>query len=388
MMSTPWIMGHRGFKEDPEIKENTLPAFEKAMHTQSVDIIETDVQMTKDGVLVINHDQTTKRIYTQDCTINEVSYKQLKELVPKGMGKGVRMMTVKEFLKFIYTSKTYTSNTNASEASIDKESIDKESIDGVIVDKESTERGTSFPGENASKTSMKVIFDFKKNLDPIVFIKFYNLLLELGDELGDELGSHAGKWWQDKIYLGIWCLEHLEFGYIHSDMFQHFKIINISVSLQYSLKLSNWLVQQGLKPFDAVSMNFVAIWNDTPHQRQLKKDFPKETKLVVWTVNDLAIWEYTLKYINKLQWNVLAICTDKPVLFKKYYGNQHSVEVKKITQWKVVLYRAVYKTILFMLFSKWCQMNLVGFVNKMTWGNEVYVSVHSLFLGLLRMVFE
>ncbi|KAL6942390.1 hypothetical protein ACO0QE_003565 [Hanseniaspora vineae] len=374
-MTTPWIMGHRGFKEDPNIKENTLPAFEKALETKSVDIIETDIQMTKDGVLVINHDQTTKRIYTKDCTINNVSYEQLKKLVPRGMGEGerVRMMSVREFLKYIYKSKAN---------KVSKGSTDRESIDRASTERESIGKSLDTESTNASASpGMKIIFDFKKNLDPIVFIKFYNLLLELSDELGP-------KWWHDKVYLGIWCLEHLEFGYIHSNMFQQFKIINISVSLEYSLRLSNWLVQHGLKPFEAVSMNFVAIWNDSPQQRQLKKDFPKETKLVVWTVNNLSIWEYTCQYIDKLQWDVLAICTDKPVCFKEYYENRKNTQVKSLAQWKVVLLKAVYKTILFMLFNKWCQLNLVGFINKLIWGREIYVSVHSLFLGLLRMVFE
>ena len=46
------IIAHRGSTTD-EIKENTLPAFERAK-TLDADGIETDVRLTKDNKIVIN----------------------------------------------------------------------------------------------------------------------------------------------------------------------------------------------------------------------------------------------------------------------------------------------------------------------------------------------
>ena len=46
-------LAHRGYSD--LFPENTMSAFEKAAHS-SFEGIETDVQMTKDGILVLLHD--------------------------------------------------------------------------------------------------------------------------------------------------------------------------------------------------------------------------------------------------------------------------------------------------------------------------------------------
>ena len=45
------VVGHRG--ADALYPENTMLSFEKAVEEFGVDGLETDVQMTKDGVLVL-----------------------------------------------------------------------------------------------------------------------------------------------------------------------------------------------------------------------------------------------------------------------------------------------------------------------------------------------
>ena len=52
------LAAHRGDRKT--CPENTMPAFEKAI-AFGVDMIETDVHMTKDGELIIMHDRNTKR---------------------------------------------------------------------------------------------------------------------------------------------------------------------------------------------------------------------------------------------------------------------------------------------------------------------------------------
>ena len=50
----PMIAAHRGGKYNNP--ENTMLAFREAVNTIGVDIIESDLYLTKDGYLVFNHD--------------------------------------------------------------------------------------------------------------------------------------------------------------------------------------------------------------------------------------------------------------------------------------------------------------------------------------------
>ena len=71
---TDIFVAHRGlFDNNAGIPENSLPAFTRA--SQSGYGIETDVQMTKDGVLVVFHDDTLDRMtgvhgVLSDCTLS------------------------------------------------------------------------------------------------------------------------------------------------------------------------------------------------------------------------------------------------------------------------------------------------------------------------------
>lgn len=56
--SPPWIAGHRGC--EPEL-ENTLASCRRAV-AEGADLIEVDVQLTRDGRLVLFHDATLERL--------------------------------------------------------------------------------------------------------------------------------------------------------------------------------------------------------------------------------------------------------------------------------------------------------------------------------------
>lgn len=71
------VIAHRGY---PAVApENTIPSFYQAMHL-GVDWLETDVQMTKDGVLVLFHDNDLKRITGQEGTIADYTYDELMQM--------------------------------------------------------------------------------------------------------------------------------------------------------------------------------------------------------------------------------------------------------------------------------------------------------------------
>lgn len=60
MVDTIKILGHRGVKNQPDLIENTLPAFARALAT--ADGLETDVVCSADGVPYLLHDTTIRTI--------------------------------------------------------------------------------------------------------------------------------------------------------------------------------------------------------------------------------------------------------------------------------------------------------------------------------------
>lgn len=76
------LIAHRGAHEANEaIVENTDEAFAKALALNCWGI-EFDVHATADHVIVVNHDPTLTRLWQQDQTIRNLSFAQLRQLVP------------------------------------------------------------------------------------------------------------------------------------------------------------------------------------------------------------------------------------------------------------------------------------------------------------------
>ncbi|RSS55839.1 glycerophosphodiester phosphodiesterase [Streptomyces sp. WAC01280] len=76
------VVGHRG---DPyRVRENTLPSIASAIE-QGADAVEVDVRLTKDGVPVLLHDDTLKRLWGHDRPLSRLSYEQLRELTYDGV---------------------------------------------------------------------------------------------------------------------------------------------------------------------------------------------------------------------------------------------------------------------------------------------------------------
>jgi len=95
-MGKTQVWAHRG--ASGYAPENTLPAFQKAIE-MGADGIELDVQMTKDGELVILHDETVDRVtdgtgWVKDYTYEELSKLNASNKYPK-YGK-VKIPTLKE----------------------------------------------------------------------------------------------------------------------------------------------------------------------------------------------------------------------------------------------------------------------------------------------------
>lgn len=91
MKAQTQIIAHRGyFQSEPATTENSLKSLENAQKLKIYGS-EFDVRMTKDGVLVINHDEHHGKM-----EISETDFKELKQVK---LSNGEDFPTLKEYLK-------------------------------------------------------------------------------------------------------------------------------------------------------------------------------------------------------------------------------------------------------------------------------------------------
>ena len=95
------VMAHRGYSN--AAPENTMPAFEKAYEI-GVNSIELDVQMTKDGEIIVMHDDNLKRTTGVDKNVWEVTYDEIKDLDNGSFFSkeyaGTKIPTLEEAIRF------------------------------------------------------------------------------------------------------------------------------------------------------------------------------------------------------------------------------------------------------------------------------------------------
>ncbi|MCE2616594.1 glycerophosphodiester phosphodiesterase [Phocaeicola oris] len=89
------VFAHRAGRAEQD--ENTLSAFQ-ATYTAGINGFETDVRMTKDGNLIISHDNSLQRMTTSEGIIEEMETAELKKVVTK---KGHKLLFLDELLDFL-----------------------------------------------------------------------------------------------------------------------------------------------------------------------------------------------------------------------------------------------------------------------------------------------
>ena len=97
----PRIFAHRGFAADHAATENTIQAFQAALQLGATHI-ETDIQVTKDGVPVLFHDDDLLRVAGLSRKINEVT---LDELTGLQLIDGGKIPTLREALSELPTAR-------------------------------------------------------------------------------------------------------------------------------------------------------------------------------------------------------------------------------------------------------------------------------------------
>src|SRR5690606_8719300 len=70
------VIAHRG---DWTAPENTVRAVRSAIE-KGVDFVEVDVQMTKDGVLVLHHDEHLQRVAGISKRVGDLTFEEISEL--------------------------------------------------------------------------------------------------------------------------------------------------------------------------------------------------------------------------------------------------------------------------------------------------------------------
>ena len=93
------VYAHRGASE--YYPENTLSSFYSGVD-MGANGIENDIQRTKDGVLVVFHDDTLERVTDGSGNISDYTYEELLRFTVKNekYGRADKIMTFDEFLKY------------------------------------------------------------------------------------------------------------------------------------------------------------------------------------------------------------------------------------------------------------------------------------------------
>ncbi len=125
----PMIAAHRGGSiNNPE---NTMLAFREAVTTYNVDIIESDLYLTKDGYLVYNHDE----YIDETCNINgDISLDEVKKLCEDENNRHfIKDMTLEELEQ--YNFGYYFTDKNGNRKYKDAENIEELGLQIATADK-------------------------------------------------------------------------------------------------------------------------------------------------------------------------------------------------------------------------------------------------------------
>ena len=91
---------HRGCSQ--RYPENTQTSFEKAMAIRGLTGIETDIQLTRDGELVIIHDERVDRTTEGTGFVKDFSLHEIQSLhIAAGAAKSERILTAAELLDLL-----------------------------------------------------------------------------------------------------------------------------------------------------------------------------------------------------------------------------------------------------------------------------------------------
>lgn len=94
------IWAHRGCSQ--RYPENTITAFARAMEIPKLTGIELDIQMTKDGEIVVIHDERVDRVTDGIGYVKDFTYEQLRMLgIQMGSGRTEQIPSIREVVDLL-----------------------------------------------------------------------------------------------------------------------------------------------------------------------------------------------------------------------------------------------------------------------------------------------
>ena len=285
----PMIAAHRGGADNNP--ENTMLAFREAVNTIGVDIIECDVQLTKDGYLVFCHDDYIDK----DCNINgDVSPSEVNRLCENESNRHyVKDMTLDELKQ--YNFGYYFEDENGVRIYKDEEDISSMGLSLVTPEELFNEFYETNP-------DLKFIIEIKNDGD-------------LGKEASDKLCDILDKYPKYKENTVIGSFHPAIGGYLSKNHSDFYRGATISDNILFTLTTKLFLA--GLDRSDyaclqiPIEYDVAGIKLTLTTERAIKIAHERGIAVQCWTINDPSEMRMLIEM------GVDCIMTDNPKLLKE-----------------------------------------------------------------------
>lgn len=284
----PMIAAHRGGGDNNP--ENTLLAFREAVRTIGVDIIESDLYLTKDGYLVYNHDS----YIDETCNVNgDLTLEEVEALCEEESNRHyIRDMTLEELRQ--YNFGYYFTDENGSRPYKDATDLEGLGLQIATVDQLFAEFYEDYPklmfiveikdegdrGFDACRILYEQLQTYPEYLDQIVIGTFHDEIeAELKQKYPDLLrGAPTGT-----------AAKFVLTQYLGVNLFDNSDFACLQIPMSYDLGIEIGLTNQGLV--------------NRAHRRNIAVQY--------WTINDPDDMR------TLIEMGVDCIMTDDPALLKE-----------------------------------------------------------------------
>jgi glycerophosphoryl diester phosphodiesterase len=230
------ILGHRGMGIGEG--ENTLLSLIKA--DQLSDGIETDLRLTRDNVIVLNHDEDLKRVFNMDIKISDFTYKELKKnklindeclttlekLLLELKEKSIKNFEIKEYNVANYILpliKSFGATDNVIISSFDYKCLEK------IKESDKNIKIGLLVGEEARRNSLEEMSDYFKELIDKHKPYSFHLPVQMFEEFGFEIGFKFTKWLRTQGFkIAFWTVDDPNLALKIKDITDYFITDNIT----------------------------------------------------------------------------------------------------------------------------------------------------------------
>ncbi|XXH03615.1 hypothetical protein Hte_010020 [Hypoxylon texense] len=241
---------HRGYKA--AAPENTMPAFRAAVAC-GAHAVETDLHLSRDGVVVLSHDATLRRCFGVDAQVRDCDWSYLSTLRTLRQGEpGEAMPRLKDLLEYL------------------------------------NEEGE---GEGEGREGVWVMLDIKTDDDPA----------ELMRRTAETIASVPGvRPWSERILPCCWTAEYVK---LTQTLLPGFPVAHVGVNTAYARALADHVPDLGL------SMLAHALATPVVGPRFLRDMRRAGHRVYAWTVDDEDWMRWAVRE------RLAGVITDDPKLF-------------------------------------------------------------------------